>query len=71
MTYLAPRLAFKQLEIGKWKLEIKKQYSLPERFVLYVGDINYNKNIPNLVKACKIAKMLLVIVGKQAYEIEE
>jgi glycosyltransferase involved in cell wall biosynthesis len=63
VIYLAPREIFK-------KLEIKKRYGLPNRFVLYVGDINYNKNIPNLVKACKIAKIPLVIAGKQAKEVE-
>lgn len=45
--------------------------SLPSKFALYVGDINYNKNIPNLIKACQIAKIPLVIAGKQAPEIEK
>lgn len=63
VTYLAPRSIFK-------KLEIAKRYALPERFALYVGDVNYNKNIPNLVRACKIAKIPLVIAGKQAKEID-
>ncbi|NMC34224.1 MAG: glycosyltransferase family 4 protein, partial [Veillonellaceae bacterium] len=67
---LAPRKIFRKLENGGWKKEIKKKYKLPERFVLYVGDVNYNKNIPNLVKACEIAGTPLVIVGKQAAEIE-
>ncbi len=44
----------------------RRKYSLPERFVLYVGDINWNKNIPGLVRACEKAKIPLVIVGKQA-----
>lgn len=59
VTYLASRIVFK-------KLKIEKYLSLPKRFALYVGDVNYNKNIPNLIKACKIAKIPLVIVGKQA-----
>jgi len=62
VTYLAPRSAFK-------KLEVKKRHELPSRFALYVGDINYNKNIPDLVKACKIAGIPLVIAGKQALEV--
>lgn len=68
--YLSPRSIFKELEIGNWKLEIGKRYGLPARFVLYVGDINYNKNIPNLVKACKLAGVKLVIAGKQAADID-
>ena len=63
VIYLAPRNIFK-------KMEVTKHYELPERFALYVGDVNYNKNIPVLVKACKIAKIPLVIAGKQAKEIE-
>lgn len=64
VVYLAPRSVFK-------KLEIAKHSGLPKRFVLYVGDVNYNKNIPNLVKACEIAKIPLVICGKQALDIED
>ncbi len=70
VVYLAPRPIFKKMENGKWKMEIAKRYNLPERFALYVGDVNYNKNIPALVKACKIAKIPLVIAGKQAKEVE-
>ncbi len=49
----------------------KNKYHLPAKFVLYVGDVNYNKNIPNLVTACKLAKLPLVIVGKQAAQLEK
>jgi len=52
-------------------LEIAKRNGLSDRFALYVGDINYNKNIPNLIKACKLAKIPLVIAGKQAMEVEK
>lgn len=71
VTYLAPRSIFKKLDSGKWQHEIVAKYNLPESFALYVGDLNFNKNIPNLVKACKIAGITLVIAGKQAKEIEE
>lgn len=70
VIYLAPRSIFKKMENGKWKVEIAKRYNLPKRFALYVGDVNYNKNIPVLIEACKIAKIPLVIAGKQAKEIE-
>lgn len=61
LVYLAPAKIFK-------RLEVQKKYKLPNKFVLYVGDVNYNKNILGLVEACKIAKIPLVIVGKQALE---
>lgn len=44
--------------------EIKRKYSLPEKFVLYVGDVTWNKNLPSLIEAAKIAKVSLVLVGK-------
>jgi glycosyltransferase involved in cell wall biosynthesis len=71
VIYLAPRKVFKKMDFGSWKSRITKQYGLPDRFVLYVGDVNYNKNIPNLVKACGLAKIPLVIAGKQAKEVEK
>lgn len=56
-------------EIFKPK-KVTKKYNLPKEFVLYVGDVNYNKNIPGLIEACKLSKLPLVMVGKQAAEIE-
>jgi len=54
---LAPGKEFK-------KLEIKKKYSLPKIFALYVGDVNWNKNVEGLIKACAKIKIDLVLVGK-------
>jgi len=47
-------------------LEVKSKYKLPDQFVLYVGDVNYNKNILGLTRACELANLPLVMVGKQA-----
>lgn len=52
------------MEIGNWKLEIQKRYNLPERFVLYVGDVTWNKNLPRLLEAVKQINLPLVMVGK-------
>lgn len=46
--------------------EIKHKYKLPNKFILFVGDINWNKNLPSLVKACLKNKYPLVIVGSAA-----
>ena len=43
---------------------VKKQYHLPESFVLYVGDVNWNKNILGLLEAFRKVKRPLVLVGK-------
>lgn len=63
VAYLAPQSVIKS--------ESKTDIKLPEKFVLYVGDVNYNKNILNLIKACRIINTPLVIVGKQALEIDD
>lgn len=44
--------------------DVRKKYSLPEKFVLYVGDVTWNKNLPQLVEAMKELKLPLVMVGK-------
>jgi glycosyltransferase involved in cell wall biosynthesis len=42
------------------------KYQLPEKYILYVGDINYNKNIPELIRSLKYLPddLILVLVGK-------
>ncbi|PIR60287.1 MAG: hypothetical protein COU67_02780 [Candidatus Pacebacteria bacterium CG10_big_fil_rev_8_21_14_0_10_44_54] len=45
---------------------IVAKYKLPQKFLLYVGDINYNKNIPQLLKMLKFLpdEISLICVGK-------
>jgi glycosyltransferase involved in cell wall biosynthesis len=50
---------------------IRKKYKLPQNFILYVGDVNYNKNIVNLIKASRLARLPLILVGKAALAIDE
>ncbi|OGJ37784.1 MAG: hypothetical protein A2383_01710 [Candidatus Pacebacteria bacterium RIFOXYB1_FULL_39_46] len=47
----------------------KRKLKLPEKYILYVGDINYNKNIPQLIKALKYLpeNIKLVCVGKHFF----
>jgi len=67
VTYLAAGKEFQQTTINsKQRTAIRKKYDLPKEFCLYVGDVNWNKNIPSLVKACQKTELPLVIVGKQA-----
>ncbi|MDD5074134.1 MAG: glycosyltransferase family 1 protein, partial [Candidatus Shapirobacteria bacterium] len=66
VVYLGVGKSFKKIKNEKVKLKVKNKYCLPERFVFYVGDVNWNKNIPGLVKACHKASFPLVIAGKQA-----
>ncbi len=64
VIYLAAGEKFKKLKIGDWESEIKKKYGLPSKFILYVGDATWNKNLPRLIKAAKSVKIPLAMVGK-------
>lgn len=66
VIYLAAADFYKKTIDNGWKNGIVKKYNLPDSFVLYVGDVNYNKNINILAEACKKAKVKLVMVGKAA-----
>ena len=47
--------------------KVKKLYQLPENYILYVGDINWNKNVLGLIAAfnkVKSSDVHLVLVGK-------
>ncbi|HJY98723.1 MAG TPA: glycosyltransferase family 1 protein [Patescibacteria group bacterium] len=66
VTYLAPQTISQKRD----EKEVAKEYNLPAKYALYVGDINYNKNIPVLVDACRLANIPLVLAGRQAREVE-
>lgn len=65
-VYLASDPTFRPIDDIKYLNKIKNKYKLSDKFILYVGDINWNKNIPNLVKTCIDLKYPLVIVGSSA-----
>ncbi len=52
--------------VRKSQVKVDTKLKLPNQFVLYIGDVNYNKNLITLAKACEKAKTPLVIVGKSA-----
>lgn len=64
VVYLAPADFFNKLERGEWENTLRKKYNLPEKFALYVGDVTWNKNLPNLVDVFLKTKIPLVMVGK-------
>lgn len=69
VVYLASDEKFKKIKISQEKkAEISKKYQLPEKFILYVGDVTWNKNLPRLIKACLNANFPLVIAGKTVRE---
>lgn len=50
---------------------ILKKFHLPEKFILCVNDVNYNKNLVNLIKAVQSVHIPLVLVGKQAAQLQD
>jgi len=66
VTYEAAGEIFQPIKDEKALTKIKNKYDLPSKFILYVGDVNYNKNVAGLADACKLLGVPLVIVGKQA-----
>jgi glycosyltransferase involved in cell wall biosynthesis len=67
---LAPASHFKVIKDESLLDKTRKKYNLPEHFVLYVGDVNYNKNLLGLIKAFAGLKgeISLVLVGKAFLE---
>lgn len=67
---LAADESFKPLSDSKL-LQIKRKYNLPDRFLLYVGDANFVKNLPfliecfnELIKSSQFADLKLTLVGE-------
>lgn len=68
VVYLAADSIFKPIQNKTLASQTEKKYNLPKKFVLYVGDMNWNKNICMLARVCVEFNIALVVVGKQAVE---
>ena len=66
VTYEAATANFKPRNNKALLQKIAKKYNLPKKFVLFVGDVNWNKNVPGLTKACLALNYPLVIAGGAA-----
>lgn len=64
VVYLAAGSVFRKIEDLSQLNKIAAKFNLPKEFILYVGDVNWNKNLKNLLSAVKIANCSLVMVGK-------
>lgn len=65
VVYLAAGDEFKKIKNTDLSLhKIKSKYNLPEEFILYVGDVTWNKNLPRLLEATQKVDIPLVMVGK-------
>lgn len=67
-VFVVPLAADPELQtpLPKTAANVKRKYRLPANYILYVGDINYNKNLPQLIKSLKYLpwQVKLVMVGK-------
>ncbi len=61
--YLAPDEHFRKISDETLLNKVKNKYGLPDEFVLYVGNVNWNKNILNTAQACLEANKNLVVIG--------
>lgn len=66
VVYLAADSSFGLVKNEEDKEKTRKKYKLPKKFILYAGDVNYNKNLLSLIKAFNKIKEKadLVFVGK-------
>lgn len=60
-VYLDSGDDFKQ---SKKNTEVREKYKLPEKYLLYSGSVNWNKNLLNQTKAAIEADMDVVYIGK-------
>lgn len=67
-VYLAPSPNAKKTSDTKTLESVARKFNLPSKFVLYVGDVNWNKNINGLLEAAKISGVNLVMVGQALVE---
>jgi glycosyltransferase involved in cell wall biosynthesis len=64
VVYLAAGEEFARIQNSESRIQnLRKKYQLPEKFVLYVGDVTWNKNLPRLIEAVKKINVPLVMVG--------
>lgn len=62
--HLAPDEIFQVINEKQTLTDVSKKYNLPKSFAIYVGDVNWNKNLVNIAKACIKEDLNLVCVGE-------
>lgn len=63
VVYLAAGRNFKKITDNSKLESVSKKLKLPKKFVLYVGDVNWNKNVQSLILAISQIKIPAVLVG--------
>ncbi len=65
VTPLAANIVYAQKPSASFLKAVKAKYRLPDRFLLYVGGVNPNKNLVRLAKAAISLNLPLVLVGSE------
>ncbi len=69
VVYLAASEQFERLKTNDLRLKAaREKFDLPESFAIYVGDVTWNKNLPNIVSSFKNTNVPLFIIGKAVTE---
>lgn len=63
-VHLGVNTTYKPISNSKRLQKYKRDLNLPDNFALYVGSVNWNKNLLNLTESCIKAGIDLVVVGK-------
>lgn len=70
VVYLAPDPSYRRITSAGTLAQVRKKFLLPKEYILYVGDVNWNKNIIGLLDAFdqlrtkkRYADLKLVLVG--------
>lgn len=71
VTYNGIDSKFRIIENEEILCDVKKKYKLPDKFILYIGNLKPHKNVEALVKAMKNVEddIKLIINGKSNYEL--
>ena len=70
VVYLAAGEEFNLQKSDAKDKTLRDRYNLPEKFVLYVGDVTWNKNLPRLMGAVRELDIALVMIGKSLVQVD-
>ena len=59
----APPPSFEKITDEKRLQKSKAKYNLPDTFALYIGGVNWNKNLLNMAQSCILSNTPLVLIG--------
>lgn len=72
VIYNGINTAFKPINDPNMFEVVRKKYLLPEKFILYIGNLKPHKNVPTLIHSMKyVHGVKLILNGKETQELKE